>query len=146
MPITITWIVPRRVLLTTLTGDIEQQDILELTENIRARIAEGEKPVYHISDSRQLGKVAVSLAGFQKMLKSVSMFSELAWTIDINTHALNKMLAAIASQFVGVRGRTVASLDDAIAFIKFIDPALQTAEWTIPAPAQQSSIQADEHE
>jgi len=79
-----------------------------------------------------LGKVELSLRAFQDLLKSLSMFSELTWQIDVNTHGLNKMLAAVASQFVGVRTRTVPTMDEAIAFLKRIEPEFEHMVWTMP--------------
>mgnify|MGYP000732667481 CR=1 FL=1 len=46
MPSAINWIVPQRVLLTSLNGDMSKEDFVNFMTEIRAQIAQGQKPVY----------------------------------------------------------------------------------------------------
>lgn len=134
MPYRIEWIVEKRVLLTTFSGKVTKAELCKFIEQIRDEIRSGQPLIYHISDSLDLEKVEISLLALQQLIKSISTFSELSWQIDINyPRALNTMLAAFASQFAGVRTRTMTALDDAVVFLKEIDPTLEIATWTLPA-------------
>ncbi|MBE2268894.1 MAG: hypothetical protein IAE80_11730 [Anaerolinea sp.] len=130
MPYQIRWVVPQRVILTTMIGTVTRPELERYIDEIRSEIRKGQKPVYHISNSLMLDKVELSLKAFQELLKSISMFNELGMQVDINNHALNKMLASFAGQFVKVRTRTVTTPAEAIALLKRTDPTLETVEWS----------------
>ncbi len=124
MPYQIRWLVDQQVLLSTFQGDLSRDEFLAFIDEVLTTLRSSSHRVYHISDSRKLGKVGLSLKAFQDLLKSFSLFTELGWQVDINKPGLNSMLAAIASQFVHVRTKTVPSLLEAIEFLSTVAPDL----------------------
>jgi hypothetical protein len=134
MTYNIIWAVESRVLLTTFVGKVTKDDLLAYVDDMREKIKEGEQPLYHISNSLQLTKVELTLPALFSFVKSVGMYSALAWQIDININPTNKMLAALSSQVLRLRTRTVPSLYDAITFLKRVDDSLIDATWNIPIP------------
>ncbi|MDZ4672519.1 MAG: hypothetical protein SH821_16785 [Phototrophicales bacterium] len=134
MTYNIIWAVESRVLLTTFVGRVTKDDLLAYIDEMREKIKEGKQPLYHISNSLQLTKVELSLPALFSLVKSVGLYSALAWQIDVNLNPTNKMLAALSSQVIRLRSRTVPSLYDAVTFIKSVDDSLVDATWHIPAP------------
>lgn len=127
------WIVPNRVLLTTFEGDITQMELQQFVADIRDRVRNGEAPVYHISNSLDMGKVHLSLKALGDLIKNVSVFAELGAQIDINKpRSLNAFLASLGSQLIRIKSYTVQSLDEAVQVVRRIDPALEDAPWQIP--------------
>ncbi len=136
MPYRIQWVVPNRVILTTMTGTVTRAELEQFIDQIRVEIHSGTPLVFHISDSLSLDKVELSLKAFQEMLKTISLFGELGMQVDINHNALNKMLASFAGQFVKVRTRTVTSMPEAVALLKRFDPTLENVSWEFPVVAE----------
>lgn len=132
----IDWLVPRKVLLSTFTGDISKDELHTFIEDIRARIHSGERPIYHISNSLAMGRVQVSLKVLTDLVKSVSMIGEIGIQIDINhPRTMNTFFANVASQIIKLKTYTVGSLDEAVALLKRSDRSLETVTWTMP-PAE----------
>ncbi|MBE2194577.1 MAG: hypothetical protein IAE83_10420 [Anaerolinea sp.] len=127
------WIVPNRVLLTTFEGDVTQIELQQLVADIRDRVRSGEAPVYHISNSLNMGKVHLSLKALGDLIKNVSIFAELGAQIDINKpRSLNAFLASVGSQLIRVKSYMVQSLDESVQVVKRVDPALENALWQMP--------------
>ncbi|CAG1011855.1 hypothetical protein ANRL4_04511 [Anaerolineae bacterium] len=127
------WIVPNRVLLTTFEGDVTQIELQQFVADIRDRVRSGEAPVYHISNSLNMGKVHLSLKALGDLIKNVSIFAELGAQIDINKpRSLNAFLASVGSQLIRVKSYMVQSLDEAVQVVKRVDPALENALWQMP--------------
>lgn len=127
------WIVPNRVLLTTFEGDVTQIELQQFVADIRDRVRSGEAPVYHISNSLNMGKVHLSLKALGDLIKNVSIFAELGAQIDINKpRSLNAFLASVGSQLIRVKSYMVQSLDEAVQVVKRVDPALDNVLWQMP--------------
>ena len=131
MTYTISWAVEKRVIVSTFVGDVTKEDLIEYTNQMREWVKEGEQPLYHISNSLELTKVHLSLGALLQLIRSVGVFGHLAWQIDVNLNPTNKMLAALSSQIMRLRTRTVPSMNDAVNFIKSIDDSLIDAKWNI---------------
>jgi len=131
MTFTISWAVEKRVIISTFVGDVTREDLIEYVNQMREWVKEGEQPLYHISNSLELTKVHLSLGALLQLIRSVGIFGHLAWQIDVNLNPTNKMLAALSSQIMRLRTRTVPSMNDAVNFIKSIDDSLVDATWNI---------------
>ncbi|MFN8531166.1 MAG: hypothetical protein U0670_21390 [Anaerolineae bacterium] len=135
MPYQLGWIVPKRVILTQFSGNISKDELIRYAMQMQREISSGDSPVYHISDSLNLGKVELSLGAVQKLIRTLPSFKALSWQVDINRPGLNTMLAALGSQFAGVRTRTFATQTEAVAFLKSVDETLERAVWSdTPTP------------
>lgn len=131
MTYTISWAVEKRVIISTFVGDVTKDDLIEFINQMREWVKEGEQPLYHISNSLELTKVHLSLGALLQLIRSVGIFGHLAWQIDVNLNPTNKMLAALSSQIMRLRTRTVPSMNDAVNFIKSIDDSLIDVTWNI---------------
>lgn len=138
----IDWLVKERVLLTTFSGVITQPELAGFINDIRTEIPKGRPIVYHISNSLALEKVELSLKTFRTMLGAYQMVKELGWQIDVNTNALNKMFSNLGAQFARIRTRTYPTLEEAIAFLREIDPSLEKEVWVPVAGFDIASLKA----
>lgn len=134
MPYQIRWLVEKRVLMTTLSGNLSTAELHAFIAEITLMVQSGTPLVHHISDSLNLGKVEMSFAGFRHLSKVINLSKEILWQVDINHNPVNKMLASVASQFFGVHSRTVKSLDEAVDFLRRVDPTLTEAQWNLTPP------------
>lgn len=132
MPYSITWLVDKRVLYSKFDGDLSADGLKAFIDEIINKAETGEQPLYHISDSRKLGKVGLTLGGMRKLVSAYKVTNLLTWQIDINEKSLNRMIASIATQFAGLSSHSVRTLDEAVAFIKARDYFLEHAEWNLP--------------
>lgn len=131
MTYTIAWAVEKRVIVSTFVGDVSKEDLIAYIGQMREWVKEGHPPLYHISNSLQLTKVHLSLGALLQLVRSMGMFSHFAWQIDVNLNPTNKMLAALSSQIMRIRTRTVSTMNDAVNFLKSIDESLMQATWHI---------------
>jgi hypothetical protein len=133
MPHQMTWLVKDRVILSSFSGSLSKGELVAFISEIRLELQHGQAPIYHISNSLELTKVEFSLADLQTLTQASGLVNLLNWQIDINRpKALTTMLAAIAAQFIKLNVRTVASLAEAVTFIKQTDPTLAEAAWQLP--------------
>lgn len=137
MTYTIRWAVEKRVIISTFVGDVTKEDLIEYVNQMRELVKEAEQPLYHISNSLELNKVHLSLGALLQLVRSVGIVGHIAWQIDVNLNPTNKMLAALSSQVMRLRTRTVPSMNDAVNFIKSIDDSLVNATWHIPNRCQE---------
>ncbi len=128
----ISWAVRKTVLLSTFDGVITREELAQFVAEIRGKVTEANRPCYHISDSLGLTRVELSVRGLKDLVGSLSLFHELAWQVDVNRNTVNKMLASITTQIVGVRVRTVPTLEEAAIFLKTVNPALANMVWSLP--------------
>jgi hypothetical protein len=132
----IVWAVEKRVLLSTFIGNVTKDDLINYTNQTRELVKQGVPPIYHISNSLQLVKVELSLSALFALIKSIGIFGELAWQIDVNLNPTNKMLASLSSQILRIHTRTMPSMYDAVTFIKQLEPGLENAVWNLPEPLE----------
>ncbi len=123
------WLVKDRVLLSTFSGIITQPELESFIAEVRSEIAKGRPLVHHISDSLGLEKLELSIKTFRSLLSAYKMIGELGWQVDVNKNSLNKMLSGLGAQFVRIRARTFASMEEAVNFLKEIDPTLANEVW-----------------
>lgn len=124
MPYTIDWLVDRRVILTTFYGSITADELKEFITEVREKAADGIPLVHHISNSLSLRKVEFSLGTARNLVGALDMLKVLSWQIDINKNPINRMFANIIAQFAGMRTRTFSTPEEAVQFLKDIDPTL----------------------
>lgn len=133
------WAVEKRVLLSTFIGNVTKDDLINFTSQMKVLVKQGEPPLYHISNSLQLTKVELSLSALFALIKSLGMFGELAWQIDVNLNPTNKMLASLSSQILRIHTRTMPNMYDAVTFIKQVEPHLENVTWNLPEPLEAKS-------
>jgi len=123
------WLVKDRVLLSTFSGVITQLELESFISEVRGEIAKGRPLVHHISNSLALEKLELSLKTFRSLLGAYKMVGELGWQVDVNRNTVNKMLSSLGAQFVRIRTRTYPTLDEAVSFLKGVDPTLAGEVW-----------------
>lgn len=125
------WIVERRVMLTTFHGSVSADELKGFIAEVREQAAEGIPLVHHISNSLDLQRVEFSLATARNLTSALDMMREITWQVDINRNPMNRMFANIISQFANVRTRTFPTPQEAVDFLKKIDPTLTEADWKL---------------
>ena len=135
MPYRVQWAVPKRVILTTLWGVISEADLLAFVTEIRAAIAEGQAPIFHISNSLEMQNVSFSIGALSALVRSLPSFTQLGAQIDVNRpRSMNSFLASVGSQLIRLDARTVATMDEAVEVIKRKDLGLIDVPWDLSWP------------
>ncbi|MBC8170452.1 MAG: hypothetical protein H7X77_02230 [Anaerolineae bacterium] len=129
MPYHIDWLVKDRVLLTTFSGVLTLDELIEFIDTIMLEIQQGQPMVHHVSNSLGMERVEFSLKTLQTLTRAKKIVDALGWQIDINRNPLLKMISGIASQFANARTRTFATADEAISFLKERDQTLADLIW-----------------
>ena len=135
MPYRVQWAVPKRVILTTFWGVISEADLLAFVTEIRTAIAEGQAPIFHISNSLGMQNVSISIGALSTLIRSLPSFGKLGAQIDVNRpRTMNSFLAGIGGQLIRVETLTVATLDEAVEIIKRKDLGLNDVAWDLSSP------------
>ena len=128
MPVQVEWLIPNRVIISHLFGVIRLEDVESLLAQQQNFVAEGCPLVHHISDGLNIKSIEIRLKTFQLLMKGVPMSPKFGWHIDVTTNPVTRMTSTLVSQFLPVHVRTYSTVEEAIRFLKEIDPTLQEAE------------------
>jgi hypothetical protein len=131
MPHIISWIVKDRVVLTDFHGVISADELKTFINTVLPLAKTGTPPVHHLSNSLKMERVEFSIATARNLIAAAGMVKEFTWQVDINTNRANHMVAYILSNLVNVRTRTFPTPEEAVAFLKDIDPTLAAAGWNL---------------
>lgn len=124
MPYKTQWLVPSRVLLTQLRGQITEEDVSNLTADINAKIEEGTALVHHINDASKMDRITITLKSARILVQSMRTSDKLGWHLEVTNNPINKMISSIGIQFSGVRYRSFNTLEEAVTFLNTNDSTL----------------------
>src|SRR5688572_8505760 len=124
MPVQIEWLIPKRVIMSRFSGVISLEDIEGWLAILTKMVDEGTPLVHHISDNLQIESIDVSLKTFQVLIKGIKKADHFGWYLSVTTNPINRMIAALVSQFAGIRVRTYWTFEEALSFLKENDPSI----------------------
>lgn len=124
MPYQADWLIPDRVMLLKYIGVLTSEDVkhcLDETLNMRdeanARLGEYGPLVHTITDATGLESYALRLPDMKSMLTSLRD-QRVGWSIFVHPSRAERFMAAVGHHWVGVRHREVATMAEALKFLK----------------------------
>jgi hypothetical protein len=128
MPIQVEWLIHKRVIISRFAGVIRLEDMEAVLAQQAKLVEEGTPLVHNISDSLQIKSIEIRLKTFQLLMKGLPVSEKFGWHIDVTNNPVTRMTSTLVSQFLPVRVRTYSTINEALSFLKEIDPSLQEAE------------------
>ncbi len=138
MPFKVEWLVDKRVILTTINGEID----LDLVDNVTRTIAqffdEGQLPLVHlIIDALDVSRFSANLLNTTKLTDRYMKHPLFGWGIAITANPMIKFIGAIATGVTKTRYRTFGSREEAFTFLAEMDNTVRDAllaSWRISQP------------
>lgn len=131
MPYKVSWLIENRVILAQHYGVFTGEELLAyLDESLAMRDRANEisgvgGPLIHtLTDARKLEKSAMALRDVQPILRSLRK-QRTGWSIYVHPGKVDRFLASLGHQFVGVRYRAFEKMSEAIAFLEEMEPSLR---------------------
>lgn len=123
MPYKLDWIVPERVLLGRLWGDLQPEEIRRLAPGIHEEAARGQAPVYVIVDTIRVSHTPISMRELNSFLnrdddKKTGLF------ILISENRIARFMGAVIMQLIGLNMRIFNDRPSAFRFLNEIDSTL----------------------
>ena len=125
MPYSVNWYIPGEVMYVHYTGVTTVQELRECLLEMRAFMDSSPRHLVHaISDVGDIVE-PVSFKDSMRVVREVGPHPRAGWTISIREKSLMvKMGSALGSSIFKLRFRAFATLDQAIAHLKFVDSEL----------------------
>lgn len=128
MSYTTEWLIPQRVILCRVTGDITTDEAQQLADDMETHINAGIAPVHSIFDVSQMGKFPSSVSQINNMSRWV-YHSSTGWVITLNASRVMSFLTVVVTNMARVKHRTAQSVDEAFKVLQRLDVSL-----TAPQP------------
>lgn len=134
MPYHIEWLIPNQLLYTYNYGHMtvaETEDVLEqlFTMTMSPESIAIGLLVHVISDTSHVIQNDMGIQDYRRIFGDRKHeATHPGWTMTISTSAMERFMGSIALQFLGIRGRQVANIDDAINFLATSDETLPPAD------------------
>lgn len=120
----ITWLVEKRLLLTTISGKFTQIDLQLWVYELDKQIKSTDLTVHHISDSRHMEKLDISIGGLRTFLRAFQRPSHFGWHIEVRPQPISHLVLSIVNQVLNMQIHMCDSLEEALKFLAEKDPAL----------------------
>ncbi len=134
MPASNEWMVPGRVLLTLISGDVQLAEIQASNSEAQDWIgAEGVAPVHSIVEMNSVERYPTSLKDIRSIVRADHP-DKMGWVILVSDHTIVRFLTSTIAQLLRQKVRTFNRLDEARAFLWQVDPTLpaETRPTTTP--------------
>lgn len=124
MPASNEWMVPGRVLLTIIAGDLQLAEIQASNSEAQDWIgAQGVGPVHSIVELNSVERYPTSLKDIRSMVRADHP-EKMGWVILVSDHTIVRFLTSTIAQLLRQKVRTFNRLDEACAFLWQDDPTL----------------------
>lgn len=126
MKTNIEWLIPERVALLTVVGDVDVQDLHEMDAAIVRILDEGTQPVHIICDTSGMGNVPNSV---NDLRNSQTYFThpKLGWLLVIGLNPVTSFMARVVGNVTKMNVKTANSVEEAQQILGRIDSNLQFA-------------------
>ena len=123
MGYTIEWLVPDRLYVMNIYGDIDLDEYLEGGEKAREFVTSGVAPVHCILDLRGVKKFPVNMKQLNPG-NTVMDEENLGWIFIMTQNPLINFLGSVISQVTHKHFRTVKTPEEAMTFLRRLDATL----------------------
>ncbi len=117
------WIVPERVILTRIEGNVSPEDVTAITLKSRDMILEGQAPIHCIIDVAQLINQPFSLSNLGQWTGNIPK-GMVGWWVIINPGKMAMFAITMVSKALHIKVKTATSVEDAIEILNKVDLTL----------------------
>jgi hypothetical protein len=122
VPVETSWYVEKRIFYQRFYGVVTLDDFPASMAQTEAHIAAGTPPVHAIADLRDIEKYP-PLFRLSRIARR-TQFDGMGWTIILVTNPILRFIGSMLTQFMVSNYRTVATLEDAVEFLRTYDSTL----------------------
>lgn len=127
MPYHFEWVVPRRVVLTRIEGEVQPEETTAITFKSRDMILEGQAPVHFIIDVAGLLNQPFSLSNLNQWTKNLPENIG-GWWIIINPGKIAMFAISLVSKTLHIKVKTAESVEDAVYILNNVDQTLLVSQ------------------
>ncbi|MBI1278825.1 MAG: hypothetical protein GC179_11915 [Anaerolineaceae bacterium] len=117
------WIIPQRVVLTRIIGEISPDETTEIILESRERTSSGQSPVHFIIDVSALAQQSFSLPKLNEW-SSLLPSNTSGWWVLINPNSITMFAISLITKALHVKLKSAQSLEEAIHILQKIDQTL----------------------
>jgi hypothetical protein len=124
MTITVEWLIEGKVLLCTSDANLTIEDMATTDKVIYDYLQQATRPIHQVLDGRQTQIFPLHV---RTMVDAIPNWKHpnAGWFVIINEKRdAGQFLTSLTAQVIGVRFRFVASVEEALVFLKKADPTL----------------------
>jgi hypothetical protein len=123
MAFDISWLIDKRVAYMRMIGNIEIEEIKQMSEAFRIYRDEGIAPVHIIVDTREMTKMPMS---FDK-IKDASAGREQTkgWTVILTKSSVTRFVATLVTATISLQYRFMESPEAALTYLSQLSPELK---------------------
>lgn len=131
MPYHFEWVVPDRIVLTRIEGQVLPDDVTAITLKSRDMILEGQAPVHFIIDVTALNSQRFSLANLNQWSSNIPK-GMVGWWVILNPGKMAMFAITMVSKALHIKVKTASSVEDAIQILNKVDQTLLTPLEPVP--------------
>ncbi|MGB1286882.1 MAG: hypothetical protein ACPG7F_10145 [Aggregatilineales bacterium] len=135
MPYKIHWLLEDRIIYVYLSGNVTTSEVESLlTETLdKADLSIANTPVpvliHSIIDSTDIARSEISIGEIRRIFSAnKERIIRPGWTLTVIPATILRFFGTLALQFLGVRGRQVAAVDEALKFLADVDDTLPSLQ------------------
>ena len=123
MAYTFSWVVPQRILLIELEGEVKVEEMSPLVDETHAHVNSGQAPVHILIDANKLMNRPVNFQQITQLSKSMSNPAT-GWWIIMNPGKMVWFTASVLSKLLGVKLKSAESTQEALSILQRVDLTL----------------------
>ena len=123
MAYTFSWVVPQRILLIELEGEVKVEEMSPLVDETHAHVNSGQAPVHILIDANMLMNKPVNFQQITQLSKSMSNPAT-GWWIIMNPGKMVWFTASVLSKLLGVKLKSAESTQEALSILQRVDLTL----------------------
>ncbi len=124
MPHKIQWLVPDRVIIAQISGDIAIEEVTEINREFTALLDAGRAPIYIINDLRHLGKFPFDLIGVRRAT-TFFRHPKLGLVVAYGAMRPASVFSQVLTQIAGVKLRFARNHDEAVQLLMAEDAEIK---------------------
>jgi hypothetical protein len=133
MPHKIHWLIPNRLMIVQISGDIAIEDIAEINAEIVALLDAGRAPIHIITDLKHLGKFPFDLIGVRRAATYLQ-HPKLGLIVAYGVARLASSFAQMLTQIAGVQLQFAHDRSEALQLLMAEDAEIKTLIETSDLP------------
>jgi hypothetical protein len=122
MPVTVSWLYPKRVVFVSFIGHVTLEDVQTQVTLTQESIEAGDTPVHFVIDTTRIEKYNLSLPEIRTAFPGHD--PRIGWTVVYGPNKVTRFFASILMQLMKSKFQFVDSHDEALAFIAHNDHTL----------------------
>lgn len=118
MPIEAKWLLPEQIIYLKTTGSTTIDDMNMMFDQINQLLDSTDQPLIHLlidGSDAQIPKF--SIQDIRSVFSDIPNTGEIGWTIVVTPSSFLRFLGTLAMQFIKMRNRQVATIEDALRFL-----------------------------